>query len=132
MQLARETIAAVATAQGRGGVGIVRVSGPQAGQLAQAICQRQLQPRYAHYGPFFADAQQVLDEGLALYFPGPNSFTGEDVLELQGHGGPVVMDLLLRLAREEGSALVFVTHSREIAGLAAERWRIHDGVLEPA
>ncbi len=105
MQVARETIAAVATAQGRGGVGIVRVSGPLAGQLAQAICQRQLQPRYAHYGPFYADAQQVLDEGLALYFPGPNSFTGEDVLELQGHGGPVVLDLLLRRCVQLGARL---------------------------
>ncbi|HUE92575.1 tRNA uridine-5-carboxymethylaminomethyl(34) synthesis GTPase MnmE [Pseudomonas sp.] len=105
MQIARETIAAVATAQGRGGVGIVRVSGPLAGQLAQAICQRQLQPRYAHYGPFFADAKQVLDEGLALYFPGPNSFTGEDVLELQGHGGPVVLDLLLRRCVQLGARL---------------------------
>ncbi|MDF3193215.1 tRNA uridine-5-carboxymethylaminomethyl(34) synthesis GTPase MnmE [Pseudomonas sp. 1928-m] len=100
-----ETIAAVATAQGRGGVGIVRVSGPLASKLAQAICQRELQPRYAHYGPFFADAQQVLDEGLALYFPGPNSFTGEDVLELQGHGGPVVLDLLLRRCVQLGARL---------------------------
>ena len=100
-----ETIAAVATAQGRGGVGIVRVSGPLAGTLAQAICQRELQPRYAHYGPFYADAQQVLDEGLALYFPGPNSFTGEDVLELQGHGGPVVLDLLLRRCVQLGARL---------------------------
>ena len=103
MSAARETIAAVATAQGRGGVGIVRVSGPLAGQLAQAVCQRPLQPRYAHYGPFFAEADQVLDEGLALYFPGPNSFTGEDVLELQGHGGPVVLDLLLRRCLELGA-----------------------------
>ncbi|MDX1724470.1 MAG: tRNA uridine-5-carboxymethylaminomethyl(34) synthesis GTPase MnmE [Pseudomonas sp.] len=103
MSAVRETIAAVATAQGRGGVGIVRVSGPLAGQLAQAICQRQLKPRYAHYGPFFADAEQVLDEGLALYFPGPNSFTGEDVLELQGHGGPVVLDLLLRRCLQLGA-----------------------------
>ncbi|MDD2161420.1 tRNA uridine-5-carboxymethylaminomethyl(34) synthesis GTPase MnmE [Pseudomonas sp. MIL19] len=100
-----ETIAAVATAQGRGGVGIVRVSGPMAGQLAAAICQRDLKPRYAHYGPFFADAEQVLDEGLALYFPGPNSFTGEDVLELQGHGGPVVLDLLLRRCVQLGARL---------------------------
>ena len=105
MQVARETIAAVATAQGRGGVGIVRVSGPLAGQLAQTIFQRELQPRYAHYGPFFADAKQVLDEGLALYFPGPNSFTGEDVLELQGHGGPVVLDLLLRRCVQLGARL---------------------------
>lgn len=100
-----ETIAAVATAQGRGGVGIVRVSGPLASTLAQAICQRELQPRYAHYGPFFADAQQIIDEGLALYFPGPNSFTGEDVLELQGHGGPVVLDLLLRRCVQLGARL---------------------------
>jgi tRNA modification GTPase len=100
-----ETIAAVATAQGRGGVGIVRVSGPLASTLAQEICQRELQPRYAHYGPFFADAQQVIDEGLALYFPGPNSFTGEDVLELQGHGGPVVLDLLLRRCVQLGARL---------------------------
>ena len=100
-----ETIAAVATAQGRGGVGIVRVSGPLASTLAQAICQRELQPRYAHYGPFFADAKQVLDEGLALYFPGPNSFTGEDVLELQGHGGPVGLDLLLRRCVQLGARL---------------------------
>ncbi|MCG4452886.1 MULTISPECIES: tRNA uridine-5-carboxymethylaminomethyl(34) synthesis GTPase MnmE [unclassified Pseudomonas] len=103
MSAVRETIAAVATAQGRGGVGIVRVSGPLAGQLALAICQHQLKPRYAHYGPFFADAEQVLDEGLALYFPGPNSFTGEDVLELQGHGGPVVLDLLLRRCLQLGA-----------------------------
>lgn len=100
-----ETIAAVATAQGRGGVGIVRVSGPLASTLAQAICLRELKPRYAHYGPFFAGAEQVLDEGLALYFPGPNSFTGEDVLELQGHGGPVVLDLLLRRCVQLGARL---------------------------
>lgn len=105
MPTVTETIAAVATAQGRGGVGIVRVSGPMAGQLAAAICQRDLKPRYAHYGPFFADAKQVLDEGLALYFPGPNSFTGEDVLELQGHGGPVVLDLLLRRCVQLGARL---------------------------
>lgn len=105
MPTVTETIAAVATAQGRGGVGIVRVSGPLTAILAEAICQRELKPRYAHYGPFFADAQQVLDEGLALYFPGPNSFTGEDVLELQGHGGPVVLDLLLRRCIALGARL---------------------------
>jgi tRNA modification GTPase len=105
MQTALETIAAVATAQGRGGVGIVRVSGPLAKQIALTICQRQLQPRYAHYGPFYAGPEQLIDEGLALYFPGPNSFTGEDVLELQGHGGPVVLDLLLRRCLELGARL---------------------------
>jgi tRNA modification GTPase len=105
MQTVTETIAAVATAQGRGGVGIVRVSGPLAQKLATTICQRDLKPRYASYGPFFANDQQVLDEGLALYFPGPNSFTGEDVLELQGHGGPVVLDLLLRRCVQLGARL---------------------------
>ncbi|MGE8497024.1 MAG: tRNA uridine-5-carboxymethylaminomethyl(34) synthesis GTPase MnmE [Pseudomonas sp.] len=105
MSAVRETIAAVATAQGRGGVGIVRISGPLAGSLARSLCQRELKPRYAHYGPFFADNEQVLDEGLALFFPGPNSFTGEDVLELQGHGGPVVLDLLLRHCLHLGARL---------------------------
>jgi len=105
MSNVRDTIAAVATAQGRGGVGIVRVSGPLAGSLAQAISGRQLTPRYAYYGPFSDRHGQVLDQGLALYFPGPNSFTGEDVLELQGHGGPVVLDLLLRRCVELGARL---------------------------
>ncbi len=105
MHPARDTIAAVATAQGRGGVGIVRVSGPLAPALAEQICQRSLRPRYAHYGPFYAAADEVLDEGLALFFPGPHSFTGEDVLELQGHGGPVVLDLLLRRCIQLGARL---------------------------
>ena len=105
MSTPRETIAAVATAQGRGGVGIVRISGPLASVAAKAITGRELKPRYAHYGPFFSDDQQVLDEGLALYFPGPNSFTGEDVLELQGHGGPIVLDMLLKRCLELGCRL---------------------------
>lgn len=92
----RETIAAVATAQGRGGVGIVRVSGPLARDLAMALGSREPKPRHAHYGPFRDADGEVIDEGLLLFFPGPHSFTGEDVLELQGHGGPVVLDLLLR------------------------------------
>lgn len=91
----KETIAAVATAPGRGGVGIIRVSGDKVFELGQRITGRQLTPRYAHYGPFYDHAGNVMDEGIALYFPGPNSFTGEDVLELQGHGGPVVLTLLL-------------------------------------
>ncbi|GGJ94902.1 tRNA uridine-5-carboxymethylaminomethyl(34) synthesis GTPase MnmE [Pseudomonas matsuisoli] len=92
----QDTIAAVATAQGRGGVGIVRVSGPKARDIAQSICGKVPPARYALYGPFTDEQAQVIDEGLALYFQGPHSFTGEDVLELQGHGGPVVLDLLLR------------------------------------
>lgn len=91
-----DTIAAQATASGRGGVGIIRISGPKAAELAPLICGRTLKPRYAHYGPFLEADGSELDEGIALFFPGPNSFTGEDVLELQGHGGPVILDLLLR------------------------------------
>jgi tRNA modification GTPase len=88
-------IVAVATASGRGAVGIVRVSGKGLMPLAQVLCGRELVPRVATYGPFKDARGEALDHGLALYFPGPNSYTGEDVLELQGHGGPVVMQLLL-------------------------------------
>lgn len=96
MNLSNDTIAAIATATGRGGVGIVRVSGPKAKLVAERLLKQPLQARYAHYCPFFSVDDQILDQGIALFFPGPNSFTGEDVLELQGHGGPVVLDLLLR------------------------------------
>ncbi|MBA1231462.1 tRNA uridine-5-carboxymethylaminomethyl(34) synthesis GTPase MnmE [Pseudomonas viridiflava] len=105
MNVPRETIAAIATAQGRGGVGIVRISGPLASKAAHAIIGRTPKPRYAHYGPFADASGQVLDEGIALFFPGPNSFTGEDVLELQGHGGPIVLDMLLQRCLELGSRL---------------------------
>ena len=105
MSAPRETIAAVATAQGRGGVGIVRISGPLAGMAAKAISGRELKPRYAHYGSFYGENREVLDEGIALYFPGPNSFTGEDVLELQGHGGPIVLDMLLQRCIQLGCRL---------------------------
>ena len=105
MSVPAETIAAVATAQGRGGVGIVRISGPLASVAAQAFSERKLKPRYAHYGPFYGENREVLDEGIALYFPGPNSFTGEDVLELQGHGGPIVLDMLLQRCIQLGCRL---------------------------
>lgn len=91
-----DTIAALATAPGRAGVGIIRISGPDAKAVAQAVLHRLPKPRYAEYLPFFDNNKQVLDQGIALYFPGPNSFTGEDVLELQGHGGPVLLDMLLK------------------------------------
>ena len=97
-----DTIAALATAPGQGGVGIIRVSGPAARSIAQQIARREPRPRYAHYGPFFS-GEQTLDEGITLFFPGPHSFTGEDVLELQGHGGPVVMDLLLKACLAAGA-----------------------------
>lgn len=90
-----DTIAAIATPSGRGGVGIVRVSGPNAALVAETICKKTLTPRYAHYGPFFAE-DTVIDEGIALFFPNPHSFTGEDVVEFQGHGGPIILDILLR------------------------------------
>ncbi|MAK91346.1 MAG: tRNA uridine-5-carboxymethylaminomethyl(34) synthesis GTPase MnmE [Oleibacter sp.] len=92
----QDTIAAIATAPGRGGVGIIRVSGALALTVAEKVLGYAPKPRYAHYGAFNAADGTVLDEGIALFFPNPNSFTGEDVLELQGHGGPVVLDLLLK------------------------------------
>jgi tRNA modification GTPase len=91
-----DTIAAIATATGRGGVGIVRVSGPKAKQVADILLATTLQPRHAHYCDFSTAQGDIIDQGIALFFPGPHSFTGEDVLELQGHGGPVILDLLLR------------------------------------
>ncbi|WP_045463464.1 tRNA uridine-5-carboxymethylaminomethyl(34) synthesis GTPase MnmE [Vibrio hyugaensis] len=91
-----DTIVAQATAPGRGGVGIIRVSGPKANQVALEVTGKTLKPRYAEYLPFQSESGSVLDQGIALYFPNPHSFTGEDVLELQGHGGPVVMDMLIK------------------------------------
>ncbi|MBB1272696.1 tRNA uridine-5-carboxymethylaminomethyl(34) synthesis GTPase MnmE [Psychromonas sp. SR45-3] len=93
---ATDTIVAQATAPGRGGVGIVRVSGPDAEAVAQIILGKLPKVRYAEYLPFHDQNNEVLDQGIALLFKGPNSFTGEDVLELQGHGGPIVMDMLIK------------------------------------
>ncbi|ART80503.1 tRNA uridine-5-carboxymethylaminomethyl(34) synthesis GTPase MnmE [Oceanisphaera avium] len=91
-----DTIVAQATAPGRGGVGIIRVSGPDAEAVARAVLGKVPKVRYAEYLPFKDHTNQVLDQGIALLFKGPNSFTGEDVLELQGHGGPVVLDMLIK------------------------------------
>ena len=91
-----DTIVAQATPPGRGGVGILRVSGKQAAEVALQVLGKLPKPRYADYLPFLDGDGAILDQGIALYFPGPNSFTGEDVLELQGHGGPVILDLLLK------------------------------------
>lgn len=91
-----DTIVAQATPPGRGGVGILRVSGPLCDTVAAAVLGKLPRVRYAEYLPFLDDNGRVLDQGIALLFKAPNSFTGEDVLELQGHGGPVVMDMLLR------------------------------------
>nr|WP_163501440.1 tRNA uridine-5-carboxymethylaminomethyl(34) synthesis GTPase MnmE [Halomonas socia] len=100
----QDTIAALATPSGRGGVGIIRISGPLSGAIADAMVGHCPTPRHAHYGPF-QGAQGNIDEGIALYFAGPHSFTGEDVLELQGHGGPVIMDLLLERCVALGARL---------------------------
>jgi tRNA modification GTPase len=102
-QLNTDTIAAIATAPGRGGVGIVRVSGPKANAIADRMLGFVPKARYAHYCSFKDKTEQTLDEGLALYFEGPHSFTGEDVLELQGHGGPVVLDFILKRVCELGA-----------------------------
>ncbi|EGY27993.1 tRNA modification GTPase TrmE [Candidatus Regiella insecticola 5.15] len=91
-----DTIVAQATPPGRGGVGILRVSGALAGVVAQAILNKLPTPRYAHYLKFYDADSSILDQGIALYFQEPHSFTGEDILELQGHGGPIVLDLLLK------------------------------------
>lgn len=101
----RETIAAIATAPGRGGVGIVRVSGPKAKAIAEQVLGHCPPTRLASYLAFKDLACQTLDQGIALYFEGPNSFTGEDVLELQGHGGPVVLDMLLATVIKLGARL---------------------------
>ena len=90
-----DTIAAVATARGNGPVGIIRLSGPDALSIALTLSESELTPRYAHYRCFLDNEGQTIDSGLAIYFPGPNSFTGEDVVEIQGHGGHVVLQTLL-------------------------------------
>ena len=92
----RDTIAAVATPPGRGGVGIIRVSGPRCVDVATAVTGNLPNPRHAQFSRFSDADGSTIDEGICLYFPAPNSFTGEDVLELQGHGGPLILDLLLQ------------------------------------
>jgi tRNA modification GTPase len=110
-------IAAIATAPGRGAVGIVRVSGAQLAPVIAAICGRALAPRQASYLPFRDGQGQVIDQGLAIFFPAPHSYTGEDVLELQAHGGPVVLQLLLARCLEAGAALNPATGQPWLPGL---------------
>ena len=98
-----DTIAAVATAPGRGGIGVVRVSGKQLTLFAKAILGCEPKPRLARLCSFLGSQNDVLDEGIALYFPAPHSFTGEDVIELQGHGGPAVLQLILSRCFELGA-----------------------------
>jgi tRNA modification GTPase len=110
-------IVAIATPPGRGAVGIVRVSGKAIAPLIRALCGRDLKPREATYLPFVDASGEAIDQGLALYFPAPHSFTGEDVLELQAHGGPVVMQLLLARCLEAGAEIDAATQKARLIGL---------------
>ena len=105
LELEPETIAAIATAPGRGGVGVIRVSGSKLLPFALALTGKTPQARYATLAEFQAADGTAIDSGLLLYFPNPHSFTGEDVLELQGHGGPVVMQMLLARCLDLGARL---------------------------
>ena len=98
-----DTIVAAATPPGRGGVGIVRISGPLAGLIARAVLGRLPLPRYATHARFTGADELPMDEGLALFFPAPHSYTGEDLLELQGHGGPVPIETLIARAVQLGA-----------------------------
>ena len=91
-----ETIAAIATASGPGGIGVIRLSGPNASSIGHAITAIALKPRYAHFCHFRNAKGAILDSGIGLFFSAPNSFTGEDVVELQAHGGSIILDILLR------------------------------------
>ena len=101
----RDTIVAVATAPGKGGIGIVRLSGTRASEIASFLLPSgaALMPRHAHFYPFTGSTGEQLDEGIVLFFPGPNSFTGENVVEFQGHGGPVVLDQIVRQCISHGA-----------------------------
>ena len=116
-----DPIAAIATAPGRGAVGIVRVSGRGLDSLAQALTGRRLKPREASYGAFRDADGSPIDQGLALFFPAPYSFTGEDVLELQAHGGPVVLQLLLARCLAAGSEADPGTGQPRLPGLRVAR-----------
>jgi len=100
-----DTIAAIATPPGNGGVGIVRVSGSLVPDIIRQLLNKALSPRYASYSSFIDANGVVIDSGIALYFPAPASFTGEDILELQGHGGPVVLNMVLRRVLALGARL---------------------------
>jgi len=98
-----DTIAAIATPPGKGGIGVIRLSGPKALPIGQQISSRNLEPRHVAYAQFTDSKEEVIDTGLAIFFSGPHSFTGEDVVELQGHGGPVIQDLLLKQVIQLGA-----------------------------
>ena len=96
---------AIATAPGRGGIGIIRLSGPRAQDITEKITRITLQPRFAHFSQFHEHKGTILDSGITIFYPGPASFTGEDVTELQAHGGPVILDLLQKACCLPGGSL---------------------------
>lgn len=100
-----DTIVALATPIGSAGVAVVRVSGSKTAAIAASLTRQALKPRYATYTPFYNANQQVIDQGIAIYYPAPHSFTGEDVLELQGHGGMIVVDGVIKAIMEQGARL---------------------------
>ena len=101
----QDTIAAIATAPGKGGIGIVRLSGSLAVNIGEKISGVLLTPRYADYRPLANHRGEVVDHGIVIYFKAPNSYTGEDVFEIQGHGGPVVLNLILKTAVKLGARI---------------------------
>ncbi len=103
MSVARDTIAAIATPPGRGGIGVVRISGSSCSAISRALLSQLPRPRQATLANFKSTEGSVIDRGIALYFPAPHSYTGEDVLELQAHGGPVLLDMLLKCALGAGA-----------------------------
>ncbi len=100
-----DTITALASATGKAGVGIIRVSGALSLPIAKHISGIQPKPRYAHYLPFYDNNKSIIDYGILIYFPSPNSFTGEDIIEFQGHGGPIILSLLLEEIVKQGARL---------------------------
>ena len=105
MILKTDTIVAIATAPGRGGIGIIRISGNDAYAIATKITHTTLKPRHAHFLEFKDINNEILDQGIVLYFKAPHSYIGEDVIELQAHGGPIVLNLILQVAIEHGARL---------------------------
>ncbi|MGD9152685.1 MAG: tRNA uridine-5-carboxymethylaminomethyl(34) synthesis GTPase MnmE [Gammaproteobacteria bacterium] len=100
-----DTITAIATPSGRGGVGVVRVSGPKAQIIAKSILKKSLKPKTAHFGLFYTEDGSVIDQGVAIFFESPNSFTGENVLELHAHGSPIILDVLLKRIVQLGARI---------------------------
>jgi len=116
-----DPVAAIATAPGRGAVGIVRVSGRGLQALITALCGRTLKPRQATYLPLRAVDGAPIDHGLAIYFPAPHSYTGDDVLELQAHGGPVVLQMLLARCLQAGAEIDAASGQPRLARLRLAR-----------